>query len=212
MLRRICGGFNAAAQHELYRKYIQPLKAAATRKSARINPQVEYDSWRLLAGLEHLPAALRASLGSDVFERMTKTAGDRRWFWPLARLGGRIPVHGPLTCVLPPDTVSPWLMTLIELDEVSPEAAFAALQLARCTGDPSRDIADGLRKQVTRALRDADIAPELIHPIEKLVPPDRDDAVRAFGDSLPRDLPLISSNVCLLSLTALAASDTEVAS
>ncbi len=210
MLRRVCGGLNAAAQHELHRKYVQLLRASAAKRSARLNPQIEYDTWRLLASLEHLPVNVRTSLAGNVFEKVE--AGDRRWFWPLARLGARIPVHGPLTCVLPPETIAPWLSSLVESDEISPEAAFAIVQLARRTGDPSRDMPDDLRKEIIRKLKDSGVVPELIRPIEKIVPPDRDDAVRAFGDSLPRDLPLIASNVCLLSITALATNNAEIAS
>lgn len=211
MLRRMCGGFNAAQQHELYRRYSASLRPQG-KKPARLNPQVEYDSWRLLASLEYLPVTIRTSLGNDVFARVRKNLDDLRWVWPLARLGARIPFSGPLSCVLSPDAVAPWITFLLQRVEMTPEVTSAIVQLARRTGDTDRDIADDLRKQVLRALKDAGVAPDSIRPIDKFVPPDRADAVRSFGDSLPRDLRLVSSANCLLSFTALTQTEREAVS
>lgn len=212
MLRRVCGGFNAAQQHEIYRKYMARLRPTGGKKAARLNPQVEYDTWRLLASLEYLPANTRESLGDFVFPKWNKDRGDHRWLWPLARLGARIPLYGPLTGVVPPDVVSAWVEALIEQHEISPEVAFAIAQLARRTGDAARDISEDIRKRTIRALKDAGVGPELTEIVEKYVAPSRADAVRMFGDSLPRDLRLVSSANCLLSVTALTERDRVVAS
>ena len=60
LLRRIAGGINASEQQALYRKLIG---RADLRKKGRVNRQLEYERWRLLASLEHLLGSDRASLG-----------------------------------------------------------------------------------------------------------------------------------------------------
>ena len=47
------------------------------------------------------------------------------------------------------------------------------------------------------------IAEETIQLLSKYVPPERADAVRSFGESLPPGLQVVSSSNCLLSLPAL---------
>jgi molecular chaperone DnaK (HSP70) len=211
LLRRVSAGLNASQQHELYRKYLAPLKVAGQKRTVRLNKQVEYDSWRLLSSLENLPANLRASLGSEVLTKIRKDQSDSRWLWPLARLGARIPLYGPLTCVVSGDAVEDWLAAVMEQVEISSETAFAIVQLGRRTGDISRDINDNLRERTIRKLKAAGIAEELIRALEKYVPPERVDAVRMFGESLPKDLQLVSSAKCLLSVTALTSQTGKIA-
>ena len=211
LLRRVCGGLNAAQQHELYRKTVAPLKASAKKRSTRMNAQVEYDSWRLLASLEYLPANVRGSLGNDLLAKIRKDSDDSRWLWPLARLGARIPLYGPLNCVVSAETVADWLGTLLEQPEISSETANAIVQLGRLTGDTARDFGEKLRGQAIRKMRASRVGDELIQPLDKFIPPERSDAVRMFGESLPRGLSLVSSANCLLSITALAPNPEQVA-
>lgn len=212
LLRRVCGGLAAAQQHELYRKHVAPLWMAGKKRSARMNPQIEFDSWRLLASLEHLPANVRASLGNELLTKIRKDQGDSRWLWPLARLGARVPLYGPLSCVVSADVVASWLATLIEQPDLLSETASAIVQLGRRTGDMSRDIDDNLLKQVIRKLRAAGVEEGIIQHLERVVTPERADAVRMFGESLPKDLHLVSSANCLLSITALTPDPEKVAS
>jgi hypothetical protein len=211
LLRRVCGGLNASQQHELYRKYLAPLKPSGKKKAARLNPQVEYDSWRLLASLEYLPANLRASLGNELLTKIERDRSDSRWLWPLTRLGARIPLYGPLTCVVPADTVAAWVAALIGQPEISSEMAYAIVQLGRRTDDVSRDIKRELRELAVRKLRAAGIEDSLIQRLEKFVSLERADAARMFGESLPKDLRLVSSANCLLSITALTPDPEKVA-
>ncbi len=211
LLRRVCAGLNASQQHELYRKHVAPLRDSGRKRSARLNRQVEYDTWRLLASLEYLPANLRTSLGNELVTKIRKDPSDSRWLWPLVRLGARIPLYGPLSCVVSGDAVADWLTTVLEHSNVSSETAFAIVQLGRRTGDSSREINDNLRELAIRKLRAAGIGGEFIQCLEKCVPPERADAVRMFGESLPRDLRLVSSASCLLSATALTSNPEQVA-
>jgi hypothetical protein len=201
--RRVAGGLNASQQQELYRKQMAVLRAGGKKKSGRLNRQVEHETWRLLASLEHLPAALRTSLGNDLLVKIKNDPTESVWLGALARMGARIPLYGPLTCVVAAETAAEWVKTLLELPAVTPEVAYAVLQLGRCTGDSARDLADAVRREAAARLSAAGIAEESIRVLRKYVAPERSDAVRMFGESLPSDLHLMSSANCLLPVTGL---------
>jgi len=82
-------------------------------------------------------------------------------------------------------------------------AASAIALIARRTGDRSRDIDKTIRDQAISRLMALGIAEETIPLLSKCAPPERADAVRSFGESLPPGLQLVSSANCMLSVPAL---------
>ncbi len=200
LLRRIAGGLNASAQHELYRKLLPGLNLGSKKKRGRRNPQIEYETWRVVANLEQLPANLRVPLGDELAARIVD---DSRWLWPLGRVGARIPLYGPLMCVVPAEKASEWLDKLVALPDMSAETVHAIVEVARNTGDRARDVSADVRSRAVRALRDSGAEQIWIEPLQKFVAPGRRDAVRMFGESLPSDLQVVSSANCLLSVAAL---------
>ncbi|PSH05220.1 MAG: molecular chaperone DnaK [Acidobacteria bacterium] len=199
LLRRIAGGINASKQQELYRK----LTIGAERKKGRPNRQLEYESWRLLASLEHLSPGFRASLGNELLVKIRKEPEDAIWLWSLGRLGARIPLYGPLHSVIAINIASEWLNALLDLPTFTTATAFAVIAIARRTEDSARDIDDVIREQAISRLKAFGIEQEYIQLLSKYVPPERSDAVRSFGESLPPELQAVSSPNCLLSLPAL---------
>ena len=69
LLRRIAGGINASEQQALYRKLTS---RAGHRKKSRLNRQLEYEEWRLLASLEQLLGSARASLGNELLAKIRR--------------------------------------------------------------------------------------------------------------------------------------------
>ncbi|MGA2076186.1 MAG: Hsp70 family protein [Terriglobia bacterium] len=189
--RRVAGGLNAGQQRELYQKYGALLGISGKKTSGRLNSQVEHEGWRLLASLEHLPASLRASLGEELLARIRKEPTDKAWLWSLGRVGARIPLYGPLNCVVPVETASLWLQALLDLTEFTAETASAIVQLGSLTGDHLRDIDDDLRQKSIARLTAAGGSEELARGLHEYVPPARADAVRIFGESLPEGLRLV---------------------
>ena len=203
LLRRIAGGINASEQHALYRKHISPPGS----KKKRINRHLEYEKWRLLANLEHLQASVRASLGHELMAKIRKEPGDAIWLWSLGRLGARIPLYGPLHSVVAPEIVGDWLKALLDLSALTAVTDSTIVLIARCTDDRSRDIDEALREKVVSRFMALGIAEETIQLVSKYVPPERADAVRSFGESLPPSLQVVSSSNCLMSVPALHISD-----
>jgi hypothetical protein len=203
LLRRIAGGINASEQQALYRKHT---RRAGSKKKGRVNRQLECEEWRLFASLEHLLASTRASLGHELVAKIRKEPGDAIWLWSLGRLGARIPLYGPLHSVVAAEIAGEWLKALLDLSTFSAVTGSAIVLLARRTDDRSRDIDDAIREQAISRLMALGIAEETIQPLSKYVSPERADAVRSFGESLPPGLQVVSSSNCLLSVPALHSS------
>ncbi len=200
LLRRIVGGVNASEQQALYRKHTS---GSVSQKKGRVNRQLDYEGWRLVASLEHLLAGTRALLGDELVAKIRKNPADAIWLWSLARLGARIPLYGPLHSVVTAEIAGEWLKVLLELSPFTAVTGSAIVLIARRTGDRSRDVDDAIREQAISRLAALGIAEETIQLLSKYVPPEPSDAVRSLGESLPPGLQVVSSSNCLLSLPAL---------
>jgi hypothetical protein len=201
LLRRIAGGIPASAQVALFRNQTSP---GGHKKGGRANRQLEYETWRLFASLEHLVAINRASLGDKLLEKLGKEPGDAIYLWSLGRLGSRIPLYGPLHSVVAAEKAGKWLQALLDYPLCTAAAQSAIILLARRTEDRSRDIDDTLREEAIVRLKTLGAADGVIQLLSQYVPPERADAVRSFGESLPSGLQVISSSNCLLSVPALS--------
>jgi len=198
LLRRIAGGINASDQQALYRMH-----ASHARKSKRrVNRQLEYEQWRLVASLEHLVGSTRASLGNELLTKIEEEPENAIWLWSLGRLGARIPLYGPLHCVVPAEIAGEWLKAVLDLPTFTGVTASATIPIARRTNDRSRDIDDAAREQAISRLMALGSTDESIQLLSKYVPPERADVVRSFGESLPPGLQVVTSSNCLMSLPA----------
>jgi hypothetical protein len=206
LLRRVAGGISASKQQALYREHTS---GAASKKKGRPNRQFEYEAWRLVASIEHLPARFRASLGHELLAKIRREPGDAIWLWSLSRLGARIPLYGPLHSVVAAEIAGKWVRVLLDLIPFTNVTASAIVVMARRTDDSSRDIDDAIREQAITRLMALGIAEETVQLLSKYIPPKRADAVRSFGESLPTGLQVVSSSNCLLSVPALQCSDME---
>jgi molecular chaperone DnaK (HSP70) len=204
LLRRIAAGIPASAQLALFRTQTS---TAGQRKRRRENPQLEHEKWRLVASLEHLLADTRASLGEKLLERIKEEPDDAIYLWSLGRLGARIPLYGPLNSVVAAETAAEWLKALLNLPLFTAATQSAIVLLARRTDDRSRDVNDTLREQAIVQLTTLGAADDAIQLLSRYVLPERADAVRSFGESLPSGLLVISSSNCLLSVPALSSLD-----
>jgi molecular chaperone DnaK (HSP70) len=199
LLRRIAGGINASDQQALYRTHANH---TGHKSKGRVNRQLEYEQWRLVASLEHLLGSTRTSLGNELITKIKKEPQNAIWLWSLGRLGARIPLYGPLHSVVAAGTAGEWLKALLDLSAFTAVTASTILLISRRTGDPSRDIDAALREQAVSRLMALGIAEESIQLLSKYVPSERAEVIRSFGDSLPPGLQLATSSNCLMSLPA----------
>ncbi|HEY4295799.1 MAG TPA: molecular chaperone DnaK, partial [Paraburkholderia sp.] len=133
-------------------------------------------------------------LGESVLTRLKKPGENHQSWWAVGRIGARRPFYGSAHSVVPPEIAGQWLSAILALDwkKVDP-AAFAAVQIARMTGDRSRDLPDDLRSAVVRRLEAAHAPRAWIVMVSESVELDDADEGRVFGESLPAGLKLIAS-------------------
>jgi DNA-K related protein len=105
--------------------------------------------------------------------------------------------------VVEPEIASEWLKALLDLSTVTAVTNSTMVLIARRTDDRSRDIDEAIREQAISRFMALGIAEETIRLVSRYVPPERADAVRSFGESLPPGLQAVSSSNCLLSVPAL---------
>jgi hypothetical protein len=186
--QRAAGGFSAGQQQELARRLVASLGIGG-KKPPRLNPQVERESWRLVASLERIDGPTRVRAGHALAERLRKEPRNSSLAWALGRLGARVPFYGPLDRVVPPADAETWLDLLAASGTANPEAATAIAQIAALTGDAARDLSAAARARALAAL-DALGAPEALRTqLARVTAVDRaDQAVRYCGEDLPAGL------------------------
>jgi hypothetical protein len=142
---------------------------------------------RMVSTLERLSPKQKEMAGAWVAERRKKLG---TW-WPLGRLGARLPFHGDARDAVPQAVAQRWLEMLLDRDwRTEDGAAFAAVLIARPTGEPAHDIAPEIREQVVARLRELDAPSRWVDLATGAAALGSGDAKRVFGDALPAGLRL----------------------
>jgi hypothetical protein len=195
--RRVAGGLNKGQQDQIYLP-LAPLFVPgpqSKKKWYQLRPTHEElgEMLRCLANLERLAPSAKAALGDELVRRLDskKERADLVNTWALGRLGARLPLYGPLDAVVPAERAGAWLRALLGHAWPEPgKIALALAQLARRTGDRSRDIDDQLRAQVIAWLTAAG-ATRAATLVTEVVALEAREQQAAFGDSLPPGLRLV---------------------
>jgi hypothetical protein len=191
--QRVGAGFSAGHQRELAQRVGGQL-GIGQKKPPRLNPQIERESWRLLASLERLDAGQRTRLGDELIDRLRKDSKNRSLLWAIGRFGARVPFYGPLNSLVPPAVASRWIDRLLRTTPTVDTAA-AVVQIAARTDDPARDVADDVRARIIEAFRALGISSEALRPLLEAVPQDPLDFAQALGESVPEGLTLDQGGV-----------------
>ncbi|WGS51582.1 hsp70 family protein [Paraburkholderia sp. D15] len=192
--RRAAGGLGEDAQLRVLdaMAYLQGAAQARHKLPFDVAKTGIADMVRLSASLERIPVERKIELGESVLDRLKKPAENHQSWWAVGRIGARRPFYGSAHSVVPPEVAGQWLEAILALDwkKIDP-AAFAAAQIARMTGDRSRDLPDDLRQTVLRRLEAANAPRAWITMVGENVELDNADEGRVFGESLPVGLKLI---------------------
>jgi molecular chaperone DnaK (HSP70) len=196
--RRIAGGLGKGHQHQLYLRLAQLfLPGAKGRKKwdeVKPSPEEAAEMLRCLANLERLSPEAKVGLGEELLRRLEskKAREDALNLWALARLGARVPLYGPLNCVVPANTAAAWSKAVLGWSWPQPgKVAFSIAQLARRTGDRSRDVDDETRQATVSWLRQAGAA-RAATLVEEVVALEAREEHMALGDTLPPGLRLVA--------------------
>ena len=93
--------------------------------------------------------------------------------------------------MVPVEAAQEWIAALLDLPELTQDAALAIVQLGARTTDAERDIHEALRERAITRLIQSGHAEEMIKSLRTYVAPARADAMRIFGESLPEGLRLV---------------------
>ena len=193
MWRRIAGGLTEDRHVEMW-KYLKPhlerrLAMNQPKHQAKlkgIQPEGLDEMIRHAAALEHIDAGEKMILGDWIASRVA-TAGP--WAWSLGRIGARVPLYGSVHKTVEPGKASEWLNLLLDAHERNIEGAlFAIVQIARMSGDRTRDIDDALRTRALDVLRRSKAPESWQRLLLGVVTMETADQARAFGDTLPAGL------------------------
>ncbi len=190
--QRVAAGFNAGQQRELAMRLTGQL-GIGQKKGPHLSPQIERESWRLLAALERLDASQRVKFGDPLLDRLRREPRNTGLLWAIGRLGARAPFHGPLNGVVPPAAAERWIARLLALKGAPADLAVAVAQIGARTGDPARDVSEETRTTAVDHLRAAGVPDETLAPLREVLPLDRIETSRAFGEALPAGLTVVTN-------------------
>jgi hypothetical protein len=204
----VAGGLGAPEQLRLLDDFAYNLhhnelgSEAVTTKPVKGSDE---DMLRLGAALEHIPVDYKVEIGEWLLGRIQKSlasaakgravdaASEARNLWALGRIGARQLLYGHSHQVVPVETASAWVETLLALDwrRLEP-AAFATTHLARVTDDRTRDLPLALRERIVarlQAIHAPAVWAEMVHHKVTL---DEATERRMLGESLPPGLKLLT--------------------
>jgi molecular chaperone DnaK (HSP70) len=193
--RRTAGGLDEQAQARVLDAMEYLEAAGASRQKLPFDPgrSGHDDMVRLGASLERLDIDRKTAFAGKLLSRLGKASENRQLWWAVGRIGARRPFYGSTHNVVPAEIAARWLDAVLALDwkKVDP-AAFAAVQIARVTGDRARDLPAALRETVARRLEAANAPRTWVTMVREIVESSDADTGRAFGESLPAGLKLIA--------------------
>jgi hypothetical protein len=193
--RRIAGGLDASAQERLFETVAPFVRPPDPRRPpprvAGVKPEAIDEMIRLAGSLERIDPSEKAEAGEWILARMEREGASPHLGWALGRLGARVPFHGSGHAAVPARTAEEWIAQVLALGASPVALAFPLAQLARRSGDRARDVEDGVREEVLRALAAARAPEDLVLPVREVTVASEEEERRIFGESLPPGLRLV---------------------
>ncbi|QXZ09794.1 hsp70 family protein [Comamonas sp. Y33R10-2] len=193
--RRVAAGLNEAQQMELLEDVAGQMQKAVqqTTRSGGKSSHGSYDDMlRLFAAMEAVPWQYRQEMGQWMLQRLKREGETVQTWWAIGRLAARQSLAANAHLVMPPDAAQEFLSATLAQDWRKNETAmFAAVQMARMTGDRARDLPDEVRVQVLEKMRSSAAPERWIAMVEQVVQMQAEDHKRSLGDSLPPGLVLL---------------------
>ncbi|MDX2037791.1 MAG: Hsp70 family protein [Isosphaeraceae bacterium] len=198
--RRTAAGLNRVHQEEIDRRlapFLTPPKGGPAKKPTRPKPEPHElaEIWRCAASLERLHASRKETYGDAIVKSLARPPIPAYALWSIGRLGARVPLYGPANTVVSREKAERWLGAILDLQPAAgretSDAIFALGQLARVSGDRSRDVDPDLRASVADRLAALGADEATLRPVREFTELEAAQEGQALGDSLPVGLRLI---------------------
>ncbi len=193
--RRCAGGLNAEQQLKLFKdisKYLNTSALTSRKLQTELKQKSYEDMVKLVATLEQLPTEDKAQVIKWLLKRLEKASETITSWWAVGRIASRVPFHGSAHNVIDKEKVHEWLPQLLKVDwKKNQHAAFAAVLMARMSGDRTRDIDESWRTQVIDKLSTSKAPASWIDMVQTVKELDEAETKKVFGEGLPVGLQLI---------------------
>jgi hypothetical protein len=148
--------------------------------------------WQAVGSCERLPAARREEMARALARAAERGKASDQELWALARIAARVPVYGPLNCLVSRAVAAEVAERLLAARTwPRPDAyAFALAQTARRTGDRERDLDETLRERVATRLAAERGGARLARMVREVTALEASDQARLLDESLPAGLRL----------------------
>ena len=193
--KRIAGGLSRQQQNVLYNDiapWILPqMKDKIKSGRSKVGVQEIREMWQVLGSCERLKAETKARLGEQLVRLVSKGKASSQELWALSRLGARSLFYGPANCVVQRETAEHWIEQLLPNQKANLETlAFTLVQIARCTGDRTRDLDEALRHNVAERVGSLPTGEHWAKQVLEVVPLGAKEQARILDESLPVGLQL----------------------
>ncbi len=205
LCRRISGGLTSGRQTQLASTILPAIRQRFRQVQSGRGKAAPYASgnheaaeiWRMLGSMELLSQSVRIEMGDMIVDFSSRPAFEsvrNALIWSLGRIGGRVPVYGPLNLVVPVQNVAAWIDVLLRTGDPSDSTTqLTLMQLARRTHDRFRDIDESLCQRVVSELTSAGARCHLITLVNEGGVLESEEASQILGESLPAGLRLVQA-------------------
>jgi molecular chaperone DnaK (HSP70) len=188
--KRVASGLSRQQQQVLYNDIapwlLPKLRHRIKSGKSKVGPQEIREMWQVVASCERLLPDAKAELGEELSRVIEKGKASEQEVWAFSRIGARALIHGPANCVVRREVAERWIEQLLRSEWQSPERlGFAAVQLARCTGDRSRDLEEGLRRRVAQKLSTLPSGERWAKQVLEVVTLETKEQAQILDESLP---------------------------
>ena len=205
--KRIAGGLSRQQQNVLYTDiaaWVLPQvkgkigKLKSGPKRSKLGSQELCEMWQVLGSCERLNAEAKTNLGEELVRLIAKGKASNQEIWALSRLGARRLIYGPANCVVRREIAERWVEQLLSSKTrqkagESETLAFALVQIARCTGDRTRDLDEAIRQKVVAYLTTFPAGQRWAKQVLEVVALEAQEQARILDESLPAGLQIRSA-------------------
>ena len=185
MWRRVAGGLNAGQQKQFLIE-TTPWLFQKKGKTKKISVQEQIEIWMAVANMERLQVDEKIKWAKHLFDTMKPVSYKPQHFWVLSRFGARELLYGSADRVVPPKEVWPWIESLMKQPWKNTLPVINAIrQIARKTGDRTRDLDEDRLSSAANWILDHGGAPESVEILKDVLPIQKQERDMVFGESLP---------------------------
>ena len=190
MWRRVAGGLNAGQQKQFLIQ-TSPLIFQKKGKIQKLSLQEQTEIWMAVANMERLQVDEKIKWAGYLLDQINPKKYKIQHFWILSRFGARELLYGSVDRVVPPDEVWLWIENLMSQEWKNTASVIDAIrQMARKTGDRTRDIDDERIRRIISWILEHGGNDSSIGVLEEVVPVEKQEEDMIFGESLPIGLML----------------------